>query len=146
MTTRPLPEGSVTDYTTPAGARRYRLVIDGPPGLDGKRRQIKREGFKKKGEAREALAVLRRDLYEGKVPTPDASSTEAIAGAWLAALGAEGLEPSTVVHYRECVNRMLPTSGRSAYRIWTPTTWTRRTPRYGTAGCRPGASGPVTSP
>jgi integrase len=102
----------VKEYRTPTGAKRWRFVIDAPG--DGRRRQIKRNGFSTKGAAREALDALRRNLYAGKVPVPDATSTEAFAIAWLAALPAEGLEPSTVLHYSDCLKRMLPYVGAIA--------------------------------
>jgi integrase len=107
------PQGKVTKYSTPAGSVRWRFVIDAP-GEGGKRRQIKREGFSTRTAAREALGVLRHNLYEGTVPVPDATSTEAFATAWLSALGAEGIEPSTVLHYRHCIMRMIPYIGAIA--------------------------------
>jgi integrase len=113
MKPRTAPQGKVTEYTTPAGSRRWRFVIDAP-GAPGRRRQIKREGFTTRRAAREALAALRHNLYEGTVPIPDATSTEAFALSWLSALGAEGLESSTVLHYRDCMTRMLPYIGTIA--------------------------------
>jgi hypothetical protein len=106
-----IPEGSIREYRTPSGLRRWRFTIDAP-GPKGNRRQVKREGFATKAAARAALDELRRDLYEGKVPVPDSRSVEVFARSWIEALPAEGIEASTIKHYRNSIERLLPHVGK----------------------------------
>jgi integrase len=81
------------------------------PGPDGRRRQIHRRGFASQDEARKALDAQRAQVAAGHVPVPDDDSVTAFARAWVAALPAEGLEPGTVKHYSEAINRLLPSIG-----------------------------------
>jgi len=105
-----IPNGSVRDYMTATGNRRWRFVID-VPGKDGRRRQHKRSGFTTRAEARSALDDLRDKLYDGLVPAPDASSVGGFYRAWIEALPAEGIEPATVLHYDHSVRRLLDRIG-----------------------------------
>lgn len=86
------------------------FVIDAP-GPDGKRRQVKKRGFRLKGEADDALDAFRAQLVAGRVPVPDDESVAAFARSWIAALPSEALEPGTVKHYSEAVGRLLPMIG-----------------------------------
>lgn len=113
----PVPEGSVYDYGT-KGGRRWGFILDAP-GPDGRRRQIRRQGFATRGAARDALDGLRAELRAGRVPVPDDGTFAGFTVGWLAALPAEGIEPSTVRHYRECVERLVPTIGDVALQALT---------------------------
>jgi len=86
------------------------FVVDAP-GAEGKRRQVKRRGFRTMDDANDAVRAFRRKLEDGNVPVPSDDSVAAFAKSWVAALPAEGVEPATVKHYAECVNRLLPTIG-----------------------------------
>lgn len=91
------------------GPGHWYFVIDAP-GADGRRRQVKKR-FKSKADADAALDAYRRSLGDGNVPVPADDSVAAFAGAWIAALPTEGLEPSTVKHYHEATARLLPWIG-----------------------------------
>src|SRR3954471_10160706 len=79
------------------------------PGPDGVRRQIRRRGFPNREAAKAALDAFRAQVAAGHVPVPDDDSVAAFAKAWIAALPTEGVEPATVKHYSEAINRLLPT-------------------------------------
>src|SRR5207253_5408281 len=81
------------------------------PGADGKRRQEWHRGFEKREDAIAERDKRRAEIKAGRVPVPDDGSVAAFARAWVAALPAEGLEPSTVKHYAESVARLIPTIG-----------------------------------
>jgi integrase len=93
-----------------SGRGTWYFVIDAP-GPDGKRRQVKKRGFRLKGEAEDALDAFRAQLAAGHVPVPDDESVAAFAKSWIAALPSEGLEPGTVKHYSEAIGRLLPMLG-----------------------------------
>lgn len=88
----------------------WHFVIDAP-GPDGKRRQVRRRGFRTRGDAVTALDRFRAQLAAGHVPVPSDGTVAAFARSWIAALPAEGLAPGTVKHYSECVRRLLPMIG-----------------------------------
>ena len=92
------------------GRGTWYFVIDAP-GADGKRRQVKKRGFRLKGYAEDALDAFRAQLAAGHVPVPDDASVAAFAKSWIAALPSEGLEPGTVKHYSEAIGRLLPMLG-----------------------------------
>ncbi len=94
------------------------FVIDAP-GADGRRRQVLRRGFATKGAADDALEVFRDQLKAGHVPVPADDTVAAFAKSWVEALPAEGIEPGTVKHYAESVNRLLPTIGTVALQSLT---------------------------
>jgi integrase len=81
------------------------------PGVDGRRRQVKRRGFATMDEANEAVRAFRREVEDRRVPVPSDDSVTAFAEAWIAALPTEGVEPATVKHYTEAIARLLPTIG-----------------------------------
>ncbi len=93
-------------------------VVDAP-GRDGKRRQVRRRGFRTKGEASTALDKFRAQLAAGRVPVPADDTVAAFVTSWVAALPAEGLEPGTVKHYSEAVNRLLPAIGTTPIQTLT---------------------------
>ncbi|MCZ7525752.1 MAG: site-specific integrase [Acidimicrobiia bacterium] len=86
------------------------FVIDAP-GPDGKRRQVRRRGFPTKGAAVAALDRFRAQLAAGHVPVPADDTVAGFAASWVGALPAEGLEPGTVKHYKESIDRLLPAIG-----------------------------------
>jgi len=88
----------------------WTFVVDAP-GPDGKRRQVRRRGFKTGDEAAAAREAFRAQIKAGNVPVPDNDSVAAFATAWLAALPAEGVEPATVKHYSEAIARVTATVG-----------------------------------
>ncbi|HEY5173164.1 MAG TPA: site-specific integrase [Acidimicrobiia bacterium] len=81
------------------------------PGNDGKRHQHKERGFESMDDANDAVVAYRAQRKAGHVPVPSDDSVAAFAAAWIAALPAEAIEPATVKHYHECLNRLLPTIG-----------------------------------
>lgn len=103
-----VPDGSIYDYETKAG-RRWGFVIDAPAG-EG-RRQIRRQGFRLERDAKGQRDALRALLAGGRVPKPDDGTTSGYAAGWIETLPAEGIELSTVRHYAEGVNRLMPTIG-----------------------------------
>lgn len=86
------------------------FVIDAP-GPDGQRRQVRRRGFRTRGEAVTALDRFRVQLAAGHVPVPSDDSVAAFARSWVGALPAEGVAPATTKHYHEAIGRLLPMIG-----------------------------------
>lgn len=89
----------------------WRFRVDGPEGLDGKRRQITDGGFPTKTAAREALAEMQRKIANGEV-VGKSDTVEAYLTRWLAAK-ASVLKPATISQYRDLSDRFLiPKLGR----------------------------------
>ena len=86
------------------------FVVDAP-GADGKRRQVKRRGFRTMDDANDAVRSFRRQLKDGQVPVPSDDTVAAFAKSWIAALPAEGVEPATVKHYAESTKRLTSKIG-----------------------------------
>jgi len=82
------------------------------PGVDGKRRQELRRGFRTVEQANAAIRARRSEVAAGLVAVPSDDTVAGFAAGWIAALPAEGLEGATIKHYRECLQRLTPTIGR----------------------------------
>jgi integrase len=87
------------------------FVVDAPTPKGTPRRQIWCRGFPSQDAANEARDRKRAEIKAGRVPMPDDGTVAAFVSSWVAALPAEGLEPSTIKHYAESVARLMPTIG-----------------------------------
>lgn len=76
---------------------RYRL--DGPAGVDGRRRQVTKGGFRTKTEAREAMADVQRRIADGE-QVGRSQTVGAYLDDWLAAKEHAGRRASTLAQYR----------------------------------------------
>ncbi len=91
---------SVYAYTTPSGARRWGFVTD--VGTRGRRRQIRRQGFATRRDARDALETTRR-RYAG-VTDPSAVTVGAYLSEWVEHRAATGaIRATTADSYRRIV-------------------------------------------
>jgi integrase len=82
------------------GAVRWLFVTDLPPGVDGRRRQMKRRGFRDETAARAAESVA-RGVYGGIALTADGTVRAELAD-WLAERELD-LEETTLSNYRDIV-------------------------------------------
>jgi integrase len=91
---------------------RWSVIIEGTPGADGRRRQIRRRGFRTKGEAKAALSLMRGDRQRGVFIAPDKVTLGSfLVHEWLPAK-AGSLRPSTLSSYEGLVrNYVLPHLG-----------------------------------
>lgn len=93
---------------TGQGEPRYRVVIDGDPFPNGRRRQL-RSTHRTLTAARAHVAAHRVDRERGNLLVPDRRTTPtfaAFADAWLSAREADGhIRPNTAVGYRSALRR-----------------------------------------
>lgn len=81
------------------GSGRWYFVVDTvAPG--GRRRQIRRRGFRTKAEANDALTDLLAELRDGSFVEPRKVTLGAFLSAWLDGLATAGRRPSTISSYR----------------------------------------------
>ena len=78
---------------------RWFLVVDATPA-GGRRRQIRRRGFKTKAEANDALTDLLAELRSGEYVEPQKVTVGAYLEAWIDGLATAGRRPSTIASYR----------------------------------------------
>lgn len=102
---------------TPPGVRKDAkrgtwFFVAEAPSKDGKRCQHWERGFPTMAAAAAARAEYVRLRDTGLVAVPSDDTVAGFAAGWVAALPAEGLEGATIKHYRECLQRILPTVGR----------------------------------
>src|SRR5262245_61309582 len=114
MATR-VSQGSIYRYRLKSGSF-WGWRIDAPG--DGRRQPNRRfsddgQRFRTKAEARDSLEEYRKKLRDGKVPRPDDGTVAGFCAGWIAALPVEGLEGSTVLHYSQCMKRLLPFIGEA---------------------------------
>jgi integrase len=82
----------------------WALVVDGPRGLDGRRRQVTRSGFASRAAALAALDE-ERDRLQGSEPGAGRVKVSDYLASWLA--GKRNLRPSSVALYRGHIERHL---------------------------------------
>src|SRR6266498_5201493 len=81
------------------------FIVDLPPGGDGRRRQVKRRGFRTKAEAQAALDELRVSSRRGTYVAPARQPFgEFLTQGWLPAIRAT-IEPSTYESYTRYLTR-----------------------------------------
>ena len=89
----------------------WRYRVDGPEGLDGKRRQVTEGRFPNKTTAREALVAMQRRIGNGEVVGKSVTVETYLTG-WLETK-AGVLRPATIAQYRDLSARFLvPLVGR----------------------------------
>ena len=87
------------------------FVID-VPGPNGRRRQLRRRGFRTKKLAQNALTTVRSEVMNGTFVTPSRTTVANYLNAWLTALPASGRRPTTVAGYRALMNHdVIPAIG-----------------------------------
>jgi integrase len=94
-----------------AATKTWYFVVDGGVDQDGKRRQVRRRGFRTKREAQEELDEIRGQARTASYVAPTKLSVAEYLDAWLAGLPAAGLRPSTVDGYRRCLLYVTPVLG-----------------------------------
>ncbi len=87
----------------------WTVVVDVPAG-EGKRRQLRRRGFRTKADALEALDQLRADLRAGTWRPPTKDTFGQYLTAWGETRAAAGLKPSTVASYRMVIEKRVCSS------------------------------------
>lgn len=76
---------------------RWEFVLEAPPGSDGKRRQVRRRGFRTKEEAKDALKQCETDLADG-LPARDKTTLTEYLDRWLEIVK-PGCQPRTWASY-----------------------------------------------
>lgn len=105
--------GTVEQYRTKAGERRWRIRWDLPGGPDGKRRQRSRRGFRTKREASAALAEVAHDQHNrGRVSVRSDVTLGEYAQAWLDARDyPHGPKATTLDALRTALVHIVPRLG-----------------------------------
>lgn len=80
------------------------FVVDGPPGPDGQRRQIRKGGFKTKAEAKSAHAELVTNFSKKTYVAPTKENLCAYLERWLAG---RVLKPTTASGYEQLVRTQI---------------------------------------
>src|SRR3954447_20881144 len=85
------------------------FVVDLPPGPDGRRRQVKRRGFRTKAEAQAALDDLRVSGRQGTYVAPGRQTLgEFLREAWLPAMRREIAESTWESYERNIRVHVVP--------------------------------------
>jgi integrase len=87
--------------------RPWSYVVDGEPGLDGRRSQRKRGGFRTRDDAERALRAYLSDRDAGR---PTAGRSDRRLGEWLAEwleTKAGSVKPTTMAGYRYAVEQLI---------------------------------------
>jgi len=87
------------------------FIVDGGCGADGKRRQVRRRGFRTKGLAQEELDKVRGQARTASYVPPAKLTVKEYLTQWLAGLPSTGLRPSTVDGYRRNCDYVIPVLG-----------------------------------
>ena len=110
-----MPSGRVTRHI---GRRRdergrpavsYRWMTDGPPGPDGKRRQVQRAGFPTREAAQRSMRQFQSELENGDYLPPSEMTVSRAVDAWL--LSRRNVEPTTVRGYRIALSHLTAALG-----------------------------------
>jgi integrase len=83
------------------------------PSRDGKRREVKRRGFRTRRDAQEALDEVRQQITGRRVPDPHRLTFgQYLTGRWLPALEADHrLKPTTRTSYRHAARHLVQGAG-----------------------------------
>ena len=88
------------------------FVVDGPPGPNGERRQIRKRGFKTKREAQEVLDQLRVKARQGTyVPPKRQTVREFLESEWLPAVRLQLAETTLDSYSRNIRHHIVPALG-----------------------------------
>jgi len=98
---RKLPSGSVT----------WGYSIDAGKDENGKRIQIFKSGFARKGDAGDALRQKLNEKYEGELVKPDPTTFAAFLKEWFTEHAERNCTPKTVERYRQLAAYVIPHIG-----------------------------------
>ena len=96
-------------------------------GTNGKRKQLRRRGFRTKTLAQDALTELLGDVQRGTFVKPAKTRVDGYLPQWLAGLPAAGRRPSTIDSYKRNIeHNVIPHLG---------TVECKRSPPHNSTGC-----------
>jgi integrase len=93
-------KGSIKKYSLKGGAPRWRYRID-VVGANGERKQAGEAGFKREGDAENALRQALNDLDAGNIVAKDDRTFGAFFADWLEEYGAKKWQPTTIEQNRK---------------------------------------------
>jgi integrase len=103
--------GCVFKRVLPSGRVTWGYSIDAGADENGKRKQIFKSGFAKKGDADTALRRLLNEKDEGELTKPDPQAFAAFMEEWFQEYGARKCSPKTLERYRQLAAYVLPHLG-----------------------------------
>ncbi len=103
--------GCVFKRTLPSGSVTWGYSIDVGTDENGKRKQIYKSGFERKGDADAALRRLLAEKDEGELTKPDPQTFAAFIEEWFREHAARNCTPKTVERYRQLAAYVLPHIG-----------------------------------
>jgi len=103
--------GCVFKRTLPSGRVTWGYSIDAGKDENRKRKQIFKSGFKRKGDADDALRRKLNEKEAGKLVTPDPTTFAAYLQEWFTEHAERNCTPKTVERYRELAAYVLPHIG-----------------------------------
>jgi integrase len=96
--------GCVFKRTLPSGSVTWGYSIDVGTDENGKRKQIYKSGFARKGDADTALRRQLAEKDEGELTKPDPQTLDAFVDEWFREYGIRKCSPKTLERYRELAN------------------------------------------
>jgi integrase len=103
--------GCVFKRTLPSGSVTWGYSIDIGKDENGRRKQIFKSGFKRKGDAGKALRLRLNEKDEGELVKPDPTSLAEFLKEWFKEHAARNCTPKTVERYRQLAAYILPHLG-----------------------------------
>jgi integrase len=93
--------GCVFKRKLPSGKICWGYIVDAGRDESGKRKQVTKTGFARKGDADNALAKILHERNEGALVRPDPRTFAEFSEAWLAEYAETSCAPKTAERYRE---------------------------------------------
>ena len=103
--------GCVFKRRLPSGKISWGYIVDAGRDENGKRKQIFKSGFAKKGEADDELLKLLNERNEGALVKPDPRTFDELSEAWLAEYAEMSCAPKTAERYREMLGHVTRAIG-----------------------------------
>jgi integrase len=103
--------GCVFKRRLPSGKISWGYIVDAGRDENGKRKQIFRSGFAKKGEADDEILKLLNERNEGALVKPDPRTFDEFSEAWLAEYAEMSCAPKTAERYREMLGHVTRAIG-----------------------------------
>lgn len=103
--------GCVFKRVLPSGKISWGYSIDAGKDENGKRKQIFKSGYSRKGDADNALRVLLNEKDAGELTKPDPLSFAAFTDEWFREYAPRKCSPKTTERYRQLADYMTPHVG-----------------------------------